>query len=75
MGAVGRNLGGLSLLNQSRFLPSSLTIQLSYTRPLCLACGMRKPDKLELEFAMLMFLIVVPMAYYSVRMLFAILAG
>jgi hypothetical protein len=36
---------------------------------------MRNPTHLELEFTILLALLVVPLGYYSVRALFALLAG
>jgi hypothetical protein len=35
---------------------------------------MRRPDRYELEFTMLMFIVVAPLGYWAVRTLFAFLA-
>jgi hypothetical protein len=36
---------------------------------------MRRPDRYELEFAMLMFIVLAPLGYFVVRWLFALVAG
>ena len=36
---------------------------------------MRRPDKAELEFAMLAFMVLAPMAYFTVRGLMALVGG
>lgn len=36
---------------------------------------MRRPSKIELEFTMLMACVVIPLGYWAVRTLFALLGG
>lgn len=47
---------------------------LSYTTPIRLAVGMRKPHRTELEHTMLGFIVLVPLGYWLIRDLLAVLA-
>jgi hypothetical protein len=45
---------------------------LSYTAAICLDRAMRRPDKTELEFFLLMVLLVVPFAFLVLRTVLAL---
>lgn len=44
----------------------------SYMKPIWFKTTMRRPDPIELEFAFLVFLLVVPMGYWLMRMIMAL---
>ncbi len=43
------------------------TLALSYVRPICLITGMRKPKPIDLEFTMVLFLVLAPLGYIGMR--------
>ena len=68
--------GGLSIYAHLTGLPSSASqIPFSYTASIGLAGGMRRPDPISLEETFLLFLLVIPMGYFVVQLLFALIVA
>ena len=42
-------------------------LALSYTRSICVSARMRKPTPLDLEFTIVLFLVIAPLGYMAMR--------
>lgn len=74
MGAVGGNLGGLCLLNQSR-IPASSPKAASHPSPIRLNHTMRHPSATELEAGILLFAWAVTFCWLVMRLFFYLVSA